>query len=283
MHPLPVIVRASSLLMFALLLTAGDLRAYSVEGFTEPLRKIEVSPAEPGTITKIFVQEGETVRAGHLLGTLDCDVLLVSLEMAKANMEAKGRLDSATAERNLRKTRLEKLVLLRERGHASQEEIGRATADLEIAEASVVAATENQQISALEYKKTEALIERRRLRSPISGLVTRVHREETEFVSPTEPTVFTVVQLDSLRVTFSVPTEYTKDMKVGQPVPISFPDSDEQAEGKLEFVSPITEAESGTVRIKVVIANPAGKYRCGVRCALELPDFQTPVAVSGVQ
>ena len=283
MKPLPVIVRASSLLIFALLLTATELQAYSVEGFTEPLRKIEVSPAEPGTITKIFVQEGESVQAGQMLGTLDCDVLLVSLEVAKANMEAKGRLDSATAERNLRKTRLEKLLVLRERGHASEEEIGRARADLQIAEASVVAATENQQISALEYKKTEALIERRRLRSPISGLVTRVHREETEFVSPTEPTVFTVVQLDSLRVTFSVPTEYTKDMKVGQPVPISFPDSDEQTEGKLDFVSPITEAESGTVRIKVILANPTGKHRCGVRCALELPDFQTPIAVSGVQ
>ena len=36
----------------------------------------------------------------------------------------------------------------------------------------------------------------------------------------------------------------------------------------MEFVAPVTEAESGTVRVKVLIDNAKGAYRCGIRCLL---------------
>jgi hypothetical protein len=32
----------------------------------------------------------------------------------------------------------------------------------------------------------------------------------------------------------------------------------------------VTEAESDTVRVKVLIDNAQGKFRCGVRCALNM-------------
>ncbi len=34
------------------------------------------------------------------------------------------------------------------------------------------------------------------------------------------------------------------------------------------MISPITEAESGTVRVKCLIDNAAGHYRAGLRCVL---------------
>ena len=36
----------------------------------------------------------------------------------------------------------------------------------------------------------------------------------------------------------------------------------------MEFIAPVTEAESGTVRVKVLIDNAHGAYRCGIRCLL---------------
>ena len=97
--------------------------------------------------------------------------------------------------------------------------------------------------------------------------MTCVYHEEREFITSASPTVLTVVQLDPLRIVFSVPMLQQASLKVGQTVPLTFPDSEGRAEGKVEFVSPVVDAESGTVRVKVLLANPRGAYRCGVRCS----------------
>ena len=60
-----------------------SLCASNVDGFTEPYRTINVSAAEQGVITTLFVKEGDTVHEGQLLATLDTDVLEATLEIAK--------------------------------------------------------------------------------------------------------------------------------------------------------------------------------------------------------
>jgi RND family efflux transporter MFP subunit len=258
-----------------LALPAGLLWAGSVEGFTEPYRKIDVAPSEPGTLQTLAVREGDRVRAGQLLAALDCDVLRVSLEIARAAVESRGPLDSASAEVQLRRSRLAKIEELRSRNHASQEEVERARTDLKIAEAALLAAQEKAAIDQLEYKKIEAMIERRQIRSPIDGVVIRIFKDEGEFVAASAPTVLTVVQLDPLRVVFSVPTSQAAGLKVGQKVPLLFLEADRRAEGQIEFVAPLADAESGTVRVKVLLNNAQNAYRCGVRCTLEVDDGPT--------
>jgi RND family efflux transporter MFP subunit len=240
----------------------------SFDGFTEPFRKIEVAAAETGTVAQVLVHEGDRVTKGQALATLDNEVLEVSREIATATMQAKGKLDSAVAERDLRKTRLARLEPLRADGHASQEEIDRARTDLAVAEANLRAAREQHQLDELERRKIEAMIERRTLRSPIDGYVLKLQKEEREFISATSASVATVVQLDPLRVVFSLPTAYAARLSVGGAVDLELPDSGAKLRGKVEFVAPVTEAESGTVRVKVLIDNANGAYRCGIRCLL---------------
>jgi RND family efflux transporter MFP subunit len=251
---------------------AAVASAATIEGFTEPYRKIDIAPAEPGTITNLSVKEGDRVEKGQILASLDSDVLAVSLQIASANMQSQSRLDSAIAERDLRKNRLDKLGALRARSHASQDEVDRARMELAVAEASVLAAKEQRVIDELEYKKTAAMIERRILRSPIDGLVVKLHKEEREYVAANAPTVVTTVQLDPLRIIFSVPTAQGTQLKPEQSVKLFFPETELRATGKVEFVSPVTDADSGTVRVKVLLENAKGQYRSGVRCALELND-----------
>jgi RND family efflux transporter MFP subunit len=240
------------------------------DGFTEPYRKIEVSAAETGTVAKILVQEGDKAAKGQTLATLDNDVLDVTREIAEANVQAKGKMDSAAAERDLRKMRLERLQSLRAQGNASQEEIDRARTDLAVAEANLLAVREQRRLDELERKKIEAMIERRTLRSPIDGIVSKIYKDEKEFVSPNSAAVLTVVQLDPLRVTFSLPTAAAASLTVGQSVALELPENGARVSGKVEFVAPITEAESGTVRVKVLFPNSGGAHRCGVRCLLNL-------------
>ena len=62
--------------------------------------------------------------------------------------------------------------------------------------------------------------------------------------------------------------EATK-LRIDQDVTIHFLDSEVETKGTVEFISPVTDAESGTVRVKIRIDNPDGKYRSGERCTLE--------------
>jgi len=181
---------------------------------------------------------------------------------------AKGKLDSATAEHELRKTRLERLEPLRAEGHASQEEVDRARAELGVAEANLQAVREQHQLDELERKKVEAMIERRTVRSPIDGYVLKIQKDEREFVSVNSAGVAIVVQIDPLRVVFSLPTAYAAKLSVGSAVDLELPESGAKVRGKVEFVAPVTEAESGTVRVKVLLDNSTGAYRCGIRCLL---------------
>jgi multidrug efflux pump subunit AcrA (membrane-fusion protein) len=59
-------------------------------------------------------------------------------------------------------------------------------------------------------------------------------------------------------------------LRAGQTVQLSFPDLEKSAEGRVELISPITEAESGTVRVKVLLDNGQNQHRCGLRCLLKL-------------
>lgn len=252
---------------------AGPLAAaqgQAVEGFTEPYRTVELAAPEPGTITSLVVREGDAVKQGQLVAALDVEILQASLEIARARAESTARLDSALAEAAMRRARLEKLAALAASGNARIQEVERARADVEIAEAAVCLAREERLLASLECKRVEAQIERRMLRSPFDGVVAAIHRRESEQVTALEPAVMTLVQLDPLCVHFSIPGGQAAALAAGQQVKLLFAGAPRKAQGRIEWVSPVTDKASGTVKVKVVLANPQGAFRSGVRCRLQL-------------
>lgn len=272
----------SLMIAAALVIHENPLRTLDVDGFTEPYRTINVSAAEQGIIAELLVKEGDTVHEGQLLATLDDEVLEAAKEIAKAGKESMGRIKSATAAVELKKERYEKLKELQAEGHAHPEEILRAEAEVKIAEAELLSAKEEQNIKTLEYSRIEAQIERRKIISPVDGFVTKIHKEISEFVAATDPIVLTVVQCDRLKVMFPIPAVEASHFSAGKKVKIRFTEDVESAEGLVEVVSQVTDPESDTVRVKVVLDNLEGKYRSGMACMLKIdtPSRQSLTAVT---
>lgn len=250
--------------------TATRGQVSDVDGLTEPYCTVNVAVPEPGVLTRIHVREGEEVRQGQMLASLDNDVHFASLAVAQKSMEAVGTLNSALAEVQLRQERLGKLESLRVKEYARQEEVDRARTELAIAEARVLSVQEDLAVKKLEYEKIKIQIERRIIRSPVDGVITKSLKDEGEYAAPNDPNLFCVVQLHQLLAVFSVPSPATRDLRVDQKVHVRFPDLAGPVPGTIEFVSPVTDAESGTVRVKVRIDNPDGAYRSGERCTLDL-------------
>jgi RND family efflux transporter MFP subunit len=240
------------------------------DGFTEPSRKVKVASVETGTIKTLEVREGASVEKGQILARMDDDVYLVLLEIAAESMRAQGTLKSAQAELDMRRDRKEKLDALRAQGHARQEEVDRARADAEIAEARVLSAQEFMEVKRLEHEKAKIQVARRLVVAPLSGVVTVLHKDEGEFVAPNDPYVLEIVTLDPLLATFSVPSYEAVHLRQDEKVSVYLEDVAKIVEGEVDAVAPLTDAESGTVRVKVRIANPDGQFRGGERCTLQL-------------
>lgn len=238
-----------------------------IEGFTEPYRSVEVAAPESGTIEEIPVRQGQLVKKGDVLAVLDRDLLQASLEIAQAKAESTAKLEAAKIELQLKQRRLDNFIRLG-KGNSSNEETERAKADADLARTQVVAAEEELKLSTLDVKRIQVQLDRRTIRSPLDGVVTRLHREVGESVPPTDPKVATVVDLNRLRVVFHPPTRLAESLSPQSTVPVRLLRTDTIVQTEIEYVSPVTNADSGSVRVEVILDNTNGHYRSGMRCSL---------------
>jgi len=224
----------------ALLLLLAPVRAADILGYTEPYRIITVSAAEAGVIAEMLVAEGAVVKKGQILAKLDTATLQAELEIAKA-------------EARLQATRKQRLDELATASRASPDEVEKARTDLSIKEAHV--------------RKFEAMIETRLMRSAVDGVVTLIKRDPSEAVSAADPHVLTVVQIDNLTANLFLPPAKACQLKAGGQATLLLDDR-EKVSATIEFISPVTDAASGTVRVKFTIENAGHTHRSGARCTL---------------
>ena len=213
----------------------------AILGYTEPCRIITVSAGDIGVIAEMLVKEGDAVTKGQVLARLDITVLSAELEIAKA--EAK-----------LAATRNQRVLELQQSTRVTPEELEKAKTELAIKNAQV--------------RRIEAMIEVRTMHSPVDGVVTEIKRDPSESVSAANPHVLTVVQIDRLSVNLFLPPARVEKLKIGDQTELLLLDPDRRVPALVEFVSPITDAASGTVRVKFAIENPTGAIRSGGRCTL---------------
>lgn len=241
-----------------------------IEGFTEPYADINMAAAEMGTLASVSVKDGDEVRAGQLIANLDDAVLKASLEVARAGMTATGDMKTATTQMELRKVELNKLTALFGRNHASQQELDQVRGEVQLAEARIQTVREDLEIRRLEYARIEAQLRQRQIRSTIDGVVVDVRKDHGEFVSPSDPVVARIVQLDPLLVVFSVPNDRRHNVRRGDSAKMQIGTNTSPATGLIEHVSPTADASSGTFKVKIRLPNPSRKWHGGEKSILLL-------------
>ncbi len=250
-----------------------------VETFTEPYRRIEVPAAEMGVLSELLVEEGDEVTQMQLLARVDDSVLKISLQVAKAARDADGVMNSAATELTLRQQQLHSYLELHQRGNASPREVERAEQSHVQALTRVETVREELEIRGLEYERILAQLKMREIRSPMNGVVVKIEKEAGEFVSPTDPVVLQIVELQRLKAVFSVPMAVAERLTKQQTVWMWVGRTSQRVPGVIELVSPITDAESGTVRVKIRIDNRDQKIPSGVICRWDMrstpPELKT--------
>ena len=273
-------IAATLLGWIACCICATSLEAGEVIGFLEPSESIEVAASESGTVAELSVKAGDSVKAGIPFGFLDREVLKARRDVAASKAQQKARFEAARLELENLQKRYDSLLKLRQGGFGSSEEVERAATDRNVAQTSLDAVNEEIELARLQLKQIEAELRRRELRSPINGVILKLHRKKGEFVTANEPNVATVADLDSLRVKFYVPAAAAFDMAKGQHRNVDIPLLNRTVIGKIDFVSPVINAESGTVQIELVLDNRTRQITSGLRCTMQVDGPQQPELTS---
>jgi multidrug efflux system membrane fusion protein len=216
-----------------------------VNGSVVSLNSVDLRPQVTNTVSAVHVKEGQFVKSGQLLFTLDDRNDQANLARARAQQQ-KDEATMADLERQYKRS--QDLV--------AQNFIAKSAADatlsqLEAQRAAVAAdraAVQSAQV-ALGYAT---------LRAPIAGRIGAVNIYPGTLVQPTLSLV-TITQLDPIAVSFPVPEGNLQDLlqaaRSRSKVEAVVTGRKEPLSGTLDFVDNTVDPTIGTVRAKAVFAN----------------------------
>jgi len=265
---LPVVF---SLGLAAIALGAED----EVLSYLEPYRSIEISAIETGVISEIRVKEGDHVKAGDVLLLLDNEITESRLAIARINAEGAGKLMATQAEVDMQEQRFDQLQRLISSGSSNSAELARQKATLAQARGNHIIAEEEQKSFKLEVRQIEAELKRRILTSPIDGIVVDISKDIAEPVSlggaRPDDYLVRVVETDRLKSIGHVPAMFARGLKKGDTLSLRVEDgAPVVVKGTVEFVSPVIDPATATVRIQLVIDNTAQTLRSGATAQILL-------------
>jgi len=218
-------------------------------GNVEAYNTVSVKSQVTGVLQKAHFKEGQDVKKGQLLFTIDPRPLEAALKQVEANLAR----DSAQL-RNWRE-QLKRYAELVDKQYVSREQYDQIKTNADAAESVVdadKAAVENAKVQ-LSYCY---------IYSPIDGRVGSLLVNEGNLVRVNDGAPLVVInQVSPINVTFSVPevnlTDLRRHMAQGQlHVAASFaPEEGRPEQGKLAFVDNAVDRSTGTVKLKAVFSN----------------------------
>ena len=246
---------------FALCLLAVAANA-QIEGFTEPFRKAEIATEESGPISSMGVIEGQFIEEQSVICELDSSLQKIQVELARHRAEAKGQVWTAEQSWKQRKVINRRIKKLVESGSATESELLRSEMELSIAQGKMLVAREEAASRDIEYRQSLLRLDRRTIRAPFSGIVSKVHIREGEFVSTLQPEIVTLMQVDKLLAKFNVPSSQVDLFSPGSAFELTL-GTGQKVTATVYRVAVSTDAQSGTVEIKMLIENPELRLRAG--------------------
>jgi RND family efflux transporter MFP subunit len=235
-------------------------------GRFEAISNVEVKPRVSGYIVGTHFRDGQYVRHGQLLFTIDARPARAQVDQARAQL-ARAQAQAVNARTELARSR----TLAAQRA-ASVEEVEQRQAALRSANADVAAAAALLRARQLDVGFTRVL-------APISGQVSERRVDPGNAVTADQTVLTTIVSTDPLHFAFDgsealllrFQRQNDDRSRIGAPVRIRLQDEAQYVHpGRLDFVDNALDADSGTIRGRAVVPNPDGFLKAGMMGRLRL-------------
>jgi len=229
-------------------------------GRFEATQSVEVRARVGGYISGVHFRDGDYVRRGQLLVSLDPRPAQAALASARA------QLAQAQAQLTLAQSELERAESLLESQAVSQAEVDTRRGALQTAQAAIAAANANVRARQLDLEFT-------RVTAPISGRVSDRRVDAGNLVaggSSAADVLTTVVSSAPIHFVFdgseAVLLKYQRQARRGAaPIQVRLQDESQfSRSGTLDFTDNAVDAASGVVRLRAVIPNADGFLKPGM-------------------
>ncbi len=221
-----------------------------VQGKVDGEDNIAVSAQMAGSITAVFVKEGDPVRKGQVLAQIDNAVMMQQIASTKQQYDFASNMFAK-----------QKALWDQQIGSEVQYLTSKNTKEnLEKA-----LATLNDQL------------EMTRIKSPINGSVEEVNLKVGQLASPGQPAV-RVVNFSSVKVVAEIAEAYAPKVKPGNKVVVFFPDFNTEITSTVRFTSKYINPINRTFQSEVRLGPSKVEYRANMMAVVKINDYRNPSA-----
>ena len=246
-----------------------------------PSQTVELGTPVPGQLHEVLVDRSDSVTAGQIVASLDSRLEKAGLDIARFRAETDTEVSLREAAYAIDRRTHRRLRSLAASKVASAQDKDRAARESRLSAWRVQQAKDDLELNALELARAEAALDRRRIRSPIDGIVAARLHNPGEYVDD-EP-LMRIVSLDPLYIEAIVPMRLFGSIKPGMRAEV-FPDLDNAGshEASVVLVDQMGDAGSGTFGVRLSLPNPENRVPAGLKCRVELHPESAPV-LSGLK
>jgi multidrug efflux system membrane fusion protein len=242
-------------------------------GHVMPYTTVTIRPQIGGVLSEVHFQEGQEVKKGDLLFTIDPRPTQAALATARANLARdQAQLENAKIQFN-REQKLfdQKLV--------SQDEFDTSKAGLDTLEGTVAADQAAITNAGLNLEFTG-------IRAPFDGRTGSLQFHEGNVVKAPDDTLLTINQIHPIYVAFAVPEQYLPEIKREMrektlKVMATFQNMDAPPQGELTFIDNAVDMMTGMIQLKATFPNEDSTLWPGqfVQVALTLSELTNAIVV----
>lgn len=170
-------------------------------GHVEAIKSVNLQPQVTGYVEKVLFQEGSLVNEGDILFVIEQKRYLANIELRQAEL-AKAKANLVRIQKDYKRQ-----VSLNRQKFASEAKLDTAESDLQQAKAAVKQAEANLDLAEIDLGYTE-------IKAPITGYIGKALVTEGNYVSSASQTLARIVQINPIRVAFSVSDKDFLDTKL---------------------------------------------------------------------
>ena len=240
-------VDLSGIIKTQILTAAPHVRYITLNGSTEPNRKVALKPETEGRIISIPAKEGSRLKKNDIILQLDV-------------RDRKERLEEAKAVLRQRELEYEAAKKLTKTGFRTEISLAEAKARLESARADLT--------------RIRLDLEHTTIRAPFDGVLERINAELGDFVAVGffggEAALATFFEHDPLKVTGQVSERDLENVKLGSTAKVELA-TGREVQGLVKYIGSLADGGSRTYTVEVAIANADNAIPSGMSAQIKLP------------
>ncbi|MGE5623838.1 MAG: efflux RND transporter periplasmic adaptor subunit [Methanocella sp.] len=242
-----------------------------LSGSLEPQYQVDVFSKRAGRLASLRVSQGQRVKVGDPVATVEhSDLLLQEQEAAASLAASRAGYRKAEAQREKVAADYERVKLLYSQRASTQQEFRNAEDQLREAGLQVEVAKAQWEQAEANAALVKLQLQQVAMDAPVSGVVIRTYGVVGSQVTTSTP-VITIAAVDPIEVGFAVAEKDIGRLAVGQPFTVAvdaFPS--ETFAGQITSLGAVVDAETRALAVRGRVANPGLRLRPGMFARVSL-------------